>query len=142
MTKTTDDISALGNELRLACQRISRRVRYESADEVAPHQFSMLVRLVHGDLTPTQIAEIERVSTPSATRTLNCLHEAGLVDKSPHPDDGRQVIVSLTDAGRELIGRTLASRDSWMTERLIGMSAADLHVLRRASVLLAEVAAK
>lgn len=50
----------------MACGRINRRVRYESRSALAPHQFSVLVRLLQdGARTPTQLASIERVSGPS-----------------------------------------------------------------------------
>ena len=45
-------IYALADELRLACMRISRRVRFESTDAVAPHQFSVLCRLEEAPRTP------------------------------------------------------------------------------------------
>ena len=38
-------LAHLANDLRLACMRISRRVRFESTDTVAPHQFSVMCRL-------------------------------------------------------------------------------------------------
>lgn len=138
----TSDLSQLANEVRLVCQRISRRVRFESTHEVAPHQFSVLSRLSNGEQTPTQLAEHERVSTPSMTRTINCLQERGLVERRPHPTDGRQVVVSLSETGRALIASTLAERDTWMAERLEALSAEDLDVVRRAVKILEEVAAK
>ena len=75
-----DDMTAeLANDLRLACQRIARRVRFEGTQAVAPHQFSVLVRVHKQPCTPTALAEQERVSTPSMTRTVNSLVELGLV---------------------------------------------------------------
>lgn len=136
------ELSQLANEVRLVCQRISRRVRFEGTHDVAPHQFSVMARLQDGPLTPTGIAEIERVSTPNVTRTLNCLERDGLVERSAHPSDKRQVVVSLTDAGRAVIASTLARRDSWMTERLSTLDADQLATLRAAVVILADVAAK
>lgn len=132
----------LAHEVRLTCQRISRRVRFEGTHEVAPHQFSVLARLRAAPLTPTRLAEIERVSTPSITRTLNGLQELGLVVRTPHPTDGRQVEVSLTDAGRDLVAATHATRDSWMAERLATLDADQLDAVRRGIEILAEVAAR
>lgn len=136
------DLTNLAHEVRLVCQRISRRVRYEGTHDVAPHQFSVLARLIDAPSTPTQIAEIERISTPSVTRTLNGLEREGLVVRTPHPDDGRQVLVSLTDAGQATIARTLLSRDSWMAERLERLDADQLAVLRAGIKVLAEVVAQ
>lgn len=131
----------LANDLRLACQRIARRVRFEGTQQVAPHQFSVLVRVSKTPLTPTALAERERVSTPSMTRTVNGLVDAGLASREPHPDDRRQVLVSITPAGQRVVTETLAERDSWMMQHLQGLDADDLALLRRAADLLLEVAA-
>lgn len=134
------DKPALANDLRLACQRIARRVRFESTSELPPHLFSVLAR-VHrvGPQTPTQLAECDRVSTPSMTRTLNALCERGLVEKQPHPSDGRQVLISPTDAGTAVVQETIAHRDLWMLAHIDSLGAEDLELLRKAADLLLEV---
>ena len=38
-------VAALAHDLRVACMRVSRRVRFETTTQLAPHQFSALVRL-------------------------------------------------------------------------------------------------
>ena len=50
MTRAQRD--RLTSDLRMACMRISRRVRFESTAPVAPHQFSVLVRLEEQVRTP------------------------------------------------------------------------------------------
>ena len=89
-------VSTLASELRLACMRISRRIRFESTHLVAPHQFSVLCRLQEAPRTPGELAEIEKVSAPSMTRTVAALVERGLVERTADPQDRRQVILSLT----------------------------------------------
>lgn len=100
----------------------------------------MLAR-VHrvGPQTPTQLAECDRVSTPSMTRTLNALCERGLVEKQPHPSDGRQVLISPTDAGTAVVQETIAHRDLWMLAHIDSLGAEDLELLRKAADLLLEV---
>src|SRR5664280_2234521 len=109
---------ALANELRLSCMRISRRVRFESGGEIAPHQFSVLCRLEGGPLTPGQLADCERISAPSMTRTVAGLAAAGLVRRGDHPSDGRQVLVSLTPDGGIALQGIRRRRDEWMVARL------------------------
>lgn len=142
-TSTEDpqlDKATLANDMRIACARISRRVRFESKSEVAPHQFSVLVTVYNaGPQTPTQLAAHDRVSTPSMTRTVNCLAEDGLVERVAHPDDGRQVLVCLTDAGRQVVDETRASRDTWMLEHIESLDEEQLALLRQATDLLLEV---
>lgn len=136
-----DDLAHLATDLRLACQRISRRIRYEGTHDIAPHQASVLFRL-ETPRTPGELAEIERVSAPSMTRTLGCLVDAGLVRREPHPTDGRQVLVSLTPEGERLARAIRRRRDSWMAGRLEGLSPEQRAVLAEAAPLLLEVAAR
>lgn len=136
-----DDLAHLATDLRLACQRISRRIRYEGTHDIAPHQASVLFRL-ETPRTPGELAEIERVSAPSMTRTLGCLVDAGLVRREPHPTDGRQVLVSLTPEGEGLARAIRRRRDSWMAGRLEGLTPEQRAVLAEAAPLLLEVAAR
>ena len=120
--------------------RISRRVRFESAQAVAPHQFSVMARLEGTALTPRELAGIERVSPPSMTRTVAALVERGLVSRQDDPLDGRQVFLSLTPQGLLLLKETRRKRDAWMASRLKGISADEREVLAKASVILNRVA--
>ena len=91
--------------------RISRRVRFESTQVVAPHQLSVMARLDNTALTPRELAEIERVSPPSMTRTVAALVERGLVTRQDDPLDGRQVFISLTTEGASLLRETRRQHD-------------------------------
>ena len=132
----------LANDIRLACMRISRRVRFESTQVVAPHQFSVMARLEGAALTPRELAGIERVSPPSMTRTVAALVERGLVARQDDPLDGRQVFISLTPQGLSLLKETRRTRDAWMATRLKGISADEREVLVKASVILTRVASE
>jgi DNA-binding MarR family transcriptional regulator len=46
--------------------------------------------------------------------TVSTLEEAGLVTGTPDPADGRQTILSLTDACRQLIQTSRAAREDWL----------------------------
>jgi DNA-binding MarR family transcriptional regulator len=133
-------VSAIAGELRLACMRISRRVRFESTHEVPPHQFSVLARLQEAPRTPGELAEIERVSPPSMTRTVAALVERGLVARTADPSDGRQVILSLTPEARRVLREIRRRRDQWMTVRVKSLSPEEQEVLRQAASILSRVA--
>jgi DNA-binding MarR family transcriptional regulator len=132
----------VAGEIRLACMRISRRIRFESTHEVPPHQFSVLARLQEAPRTPGELAEIERVSAPSMTRTVAALVERGLVARTADPSDGRQVILSLSDEGKRLLKETRRRRDLWMTVRVKALSAEEQEVLRKAAAILTRVASE
>jgi DNA-binding MarR family transcriptional regulator len=139
---TRSEKDQLTTDLRLACMRISRRVRFESTAEVAPHQYSVLIRLDEQPRTPRELADIERVSPPSMTRTVASLVELGLVDRADDPTDGRQVILSLTEAGRRTVRDTRRRRDQWLAVRLEKLSDDERRLLVEATALLERVAAE
>ncbi len=139
---TPQQIAHLSADLRLACMRISRRVRFESSHDVAPHQFSVLCRLEGAPRTPGELAEIERVAKPSMTRTVAALVEQGLVSRQDDPTDGRQVILSLTDEGRRSVRSIRRRRDAWMASRVKHLSLEEQDVLARATQILTRVASE
>ena len=135
-------VSALSEDLRLACMRISRRVRFESTDDLAPHQFSVLARLEDGPLTPRALADIEKVSAPSMTRTVRCLVDDGLVERHDDPEDGRRVLVELTEQGREVLLATRRRRGRWMSERVRELTPEEQATLAEATEILRRIAAR
>lgn len=138
----TEELTLLANEVRLACQRVSRRVRYDSGGQLAPHLMSALSGLRHGSLTPGELAERERVSAPSMSKTVATLVGQGLVEKTTDPQDARRCPLELTARGWEVIHSAAANRDSFMVQRLAGLSASDRELLKKAAHILTEVISK
>jgi DNA-binding MarR family transcriptional regulator len=120
--------------------RISRRVRLESTHVVAPHQFSVLCRLKEAPRTPSELAEVEKVSGPSMTRTVSALVERGLVARTDDPADRRQVILSLTRDATTLLRDIRRKRDAWMSVRVSHLTPEEQDILRQASAILTRVA--
>lgn len=138
-----EGVSALSEDLRLACMRISRRVRFESADEIAPHQFSVIARLdAAGPLTPRRLADIEKVSAPSMTRTVGRLVEEGLAERHDDPEDGRRVLVELTTRGRDALAQIRRQRGRWMSERVAELTPQEQTTLAEAAEILRRIAAR
>ena len=135
-----DPLLALASDVRIACQHVSRRVRYDNCHEIPPHHFSVLAKLAMGAATTAgELARIEEVSAPSMTRTVNGLVDAGLVARTPDPADGRRHLLALTPDGEEMVRRTRASRDDWMVRRLQNLSPDELATLRAATDILQKV---
>ncbi len=141
-TPRTKGVAALSEDLRMACMRISRRVRFESTDEIAPHHFSVLARLEAGPLTPRALADIEKVSAPSMTRTVAALVEDGLVLRRDDPDDGRRVLVELTADGRAALSEIRRKRGRWMSDRVQDLTPHERAVLTEAAEILGRIAAR
>ena len=57
---------------------------------------SVLGRLSDGPKTPGEVADLERISAPSLTRTANCLAGKGLISRDENPSDGRSKVLALT----------------------------------------------
>ena len=124
-------------KLSSSVARLNRRLRQERHSELTPNQMAVLATLdKHGPLSPGAIASIEHVQPPSATRTVNCLVEKGLVERHPHATDRRQVVVSLSADGVAVLATERARRDSWLAARLSSLTTEERAVLRDATVLL------
>lgn len=136
MPTATD--TALASALRLSVMRLARRMRAQRADtSLTLSQLATLATLDrHGQLTPRDLAEHEKVQPPSMTRMLAALEGEGLVTRTAHPTDGRQVLIALTSPGRALLVEDRRRREAWLAKRLADLDPAELATLREATVIL------
>jgi DNA-binding MarR family transcriptional regulator len=136
VTSLTDSAA----KLRMAIVRTSRRLRQEAAVETAgltPTSVAALATIErHGPLTPSEVAEIERVKRPSMTRTLGCLEREGLIERMPDPADGRSSLVSVNAAGRERLRRLRRRKNAYLARRMRRLPDEDLETLERAAAIL------
>ncbi|MBP2457754.1 DNA-binding MarR family transcriptional regulator [Clavibacter michiganensis] len=137
------DSPDLSQSLRAGVMRLARRLRAEKADhELSDSQFVVLALLLRdGPTSPGRLAEVERVTAPSMNRTVNCLVEAGYAERSPAPDDGRRVTVSITGPGQRVVQETRRQRSAWLSLRLAELTADERATLGEAAVLLGRMAA-
>jgi DNA-binding MarR family transcriptional regulator len=126
--------------LRLAIVRMSRRLRQEAAREapgLTPTSTAALATIErHGPLTPSELAELERVKRPTVTRTLTCLDREGLIQRTPDPDDGRSALISVNAAGRERLRRLRGRKNAYLARRMRELPAEDVAALERAAAIL------
>ena len=126
----TDPVRSPEDELRIAIQQVSRGIRTNRGDDVSDPQLCVLVDLdLHGALTPSSLAALERVTPPSMNRTVNALETAGLVTRSKSSDDARKVIVDLTPDGGALLAETRRLRSAWFSRRLEALTPAEREAL-------------
>jgi DNA-binding MarR family transcriptional regulator len=123
--------------MRLA--RSLRHVRDDSLDLQTNQLSAMAVLLNEGDMVMGQLAATEKVQPPSMTRVVNGLEQRGYVARRPDPRDGRQCLVTLTPAGREVILANRRRRDEWLTRRITELDPAEREVLRQAVAILSKV---
>jgi len=133
-----DANTRLACDLALAVIRLARQLRYRRPDNhVSFTELSALTTLAReGAMTPGALAEHEQVRPPSMTRVIASLVERGLVERTPHPDDGRQILVSLADAGSELLESEHRATNEWLLGRLEDMTPAQRATLAEAAELI------
>jgi DNA-binding MarR family transcriptional regulator len=133
----------LAVELRIAVLRTSRRLRTEaSGDIIPPGQYAVLAFLTDGPRTLRELADREQVQAPSMTRIVNCLVDQGFAAREPHPEDGRQVLVRLTEAGAAVVEEARNHRTAWLAQRLGEFTDEDRRTLGRAALLLQQMSAR
>jgi DNA-binding MarR family transcriptional regulator len=137
--RTADD---LAKTLREAIQRLNRRIRQaRPIGDLTFGQLSALTSiLLAGALTPRELADLERVQPPTMTKIVGKLEERGLVVRSPHPTDGRQVILAPTEEGRAIYAQFELARNAWLSEHLEQLGPEDRDVLFRAAEIMQQVA--
>jgi DNA-binding MarR family transcriptional regulator len=133
---------SLASRLRLAVVRLNRKLRAQRAGEsVSLTQISALSTLHKcGPLTPGQLAAKEGVQPPSMTRVIAALEDLGYVERSPHPTDGRQAIVELSEVGLNHVQDTISAREAWLDRQLADLGVAEREVLSRAAEIIDRMA--
>jgi len=90
----------------------------------------------HAPVTPTRLAEIERVKRPTITRVINNLVEAGVISRSPDPDDGRSCRLTMTPEGTARLAEHRYRKSAYLARLLDSLPAEDVETLDRAAQIL------
>ena len=143
-TPQTRSDAGLASALRISVSRLARRLRAERAahglpglSELSDTQLAALATLErHGAMTPGELAEHEKVQPPSMTRVIAVLEERGLVRREPHATDRRQVVLTVTEEGRDVVQRVRRRREAWLAQRLQELTPDERQILRAAAPIL------
>ena len=123
--RTTSD-PELASRLRFTLARSARRLRQEAHTGLSPTLTAALATVERcGPLTPSELADAERVRRPTVTRMLGHLEDDGLITRTPDPADRRSTLIAITPAGAELLAAARTRKDAFLSERLDGLSPAD-----------------
>jgi DNA-binding MarR family transcriptional regulator len=140
--KASDRASLLAAELRVVLGQLKRRLRAQAnKGDLSLSQLAVLGTLDReGTATVTTLARAEGVRPQSMGATLAALQEAGLVSGAPDPADGRQVMISLTEAARSLIKANRAAREDWLSQAIRShLTSAEQQELGSAARLLRRI---
>ena len=135
--------AGLASELRAGVMRLRRRLATERHpdNDLSIGQMVVLGLLQRrGDQSVGELARAERVQPPSMTRTVNCLEEGGYVVRRKHESDGRQVVVALSEQGKETLANDRRRRDAWLAQRLRELTPDERSVLRQAAPIIERLA--
>ncbi|MFE2268344.1 MarR family winged helix-turn-helix transcriptional regulator [Streptomyces lavendulae] len=137
-----DGIHDIAEELQLAVGMLVRQVRASAAGGVSLSQMSVLKRLDRGgSATAADLARAEKIRPQSVIATVNSLRAEGYVTRTPHPTDGRQLLVSLTDRGRALVRERHEAGHGRIAELISGrLTAEEQRLLAEAVPLLRRLA--
>ena len=134
--------AGLASALRISVTRLARRLRAERQSEglepdLSDTQLAALAALErHSAMTPGELADHEKVQPPSMTRVIGVLEERGLVMRAPHASDRRQVVLTVTDYGREVVQQSRRLREAWLAKRLRELTPQERAALRAAAPVL------
>jgi DNA-binding MarR family transcriptional regulator len=114
------DIEIAGN-LRTVIQRMVKVLRKHTRNEemLSLTERSTLGLLYqHGQLLPTELAQMEKVTTQSISQVVAHLVEIAYIVKTPAESDKRKAYLSLTPAGRDYIDRHRQEKQEWLARIL------------------------
>lgn len=124
-------MEAAVSELTAAVGQLLRRLRSEmSSDELNLSQLSALARLDrHGAMTTADLARAESMKPQSMGAILASLEQEGLVEREPHPSDGRQILFALTAEGTEIRRKRGIAKREWLLAAMATLEPAELRTL-------------
>ncbi len=136
-------LTETAREVRKAVVRLARRLRTQRQGHgVTNTGVSVLSQLYrHHALTPSALAQAERVTPQTLTRVLAALEERGLIARRGDPSDGRQSLLELTPAGIDVLRSDSATREEWLAAALeTELTPAEQAIMRVAADLIDRIA--
>jgi len=124
------------SDLRTVVTRLIKKLRKES---ITGQQLSLTERstlgllLQHGELLPSELAAMEKITNQSMSQILSHLLEEGLIIRTDSETDKRKVIISLTEKGEQLILKMRIEKDEWLAEAInASCTAEEQEILKQA----------
>lgn len=135
MARTPDlDVSDFAQTLG----RLVRHMRAAAAQhELSLTESAVLARLGReGAATTAELARAEGMRPQSMSATVAALEERGLVERKPHPSDGRQMNIAITDKGAAIRTSTKDLKRAWLAQATAGLADDERQILARAGDIL------
>jgi DNA-binding MarR family transcriptional regulator len=143
MAREDPDLEQIAATLRLSVGLLLRRLRQvPTTDELSLSESAALARLDRGGpATAAALARLEQISPQSMGATLSSLESRALVQRAPDPEDGRRVILSITEPGLQVLRDRRNARTEALAEAMSsGFTRAELAQLSAVAPLLERLA--
>jgi DNA-binding MarR family transcriptional regulator len=137
--ETASDLAA---QIRTTLSRLKRSLReHGGREDLTPSQVSVLIRLEKdGAATVSGLARAEGMRPQSMNAIVTSLQNAGLIDSSSDPNDGRKTLMSLSRKCVKILRDGRAARQDWLTAAVLEkLSAQEQRQLSSALALLARL---
>ena len=142
MARKTLEASVI--ELTQAIGMLVRRIRAASAShELSLTEASVMARLDReGPATTAELARAERMKPQSMGTTIAALEEMGMVERKPHPTDGRQMNIALTAKGLAIRNSSKDARRTWLAQVIEQLTEEERETLFKAGEIIKRLAEK
>lgn len=130
-------------ELTQAVGLLVRRVRAAAGShELSLTESAVMARLDKGGpATTAELARAEGVKPQSMGTTVAALEERGLVERKPHPTDGRQVNIRLTAMGAAVRNSAKDAKRTWLAQAIAQLDKEEQEILFAAGEIIKRLAA-
>jgi DNA-binding MarR family transcriptional regulator len=111
----------LVSELRTVVTRLIKKLRSKSTanEKLSLTERSTITLLdQYKELLPSELAAMEKITTQSMSEILNHLLELGYINRRVSETDRRKSIISLSEAGQDILHKVRHERDEWLTRAL------------------------
>jgi DNA-binding MarR family transcriptional regulator len=142
---SVQDVNEVAGALRVATGLLYRKLKQAPLNgDLTLAEASTLARLERGGpATSSDLARLDRISPQSMGATVAALEERGLVQRSRDPEDGRRIVLSITEAGRRMVHDKRGARTEQLAAGLRdGFTDAELGQLMAAAQLIQRLAEK
>lgn len=114
-----------------------------ASHELSLSEFSVMARLAkEGPATTAELARAESVKPQSMGATIAALEERGIVERKPHPTDGRQVNIELTAKGAALRKSARDAKRTWVAEAIAHLDDEERETLFKAGDIIRRLVEK
>lgn len=145
MAQGTDQLDELTMALAMAVKHMRHRLRAELGADSTGFTMPQLTILWYlhkfGPSTISSLAKREGVSQQAVSQLVPDLKKAGLIASQADPADGRKLVLSITDQGKQLREDLLRTRNEWLSNALSDhTTTTERRLLTQAAELLERLA--